>query len=713
MNVLHPTLLAAGLAAVALPIVIHLLLRRRYRPIAWAAMRFVQTAQRQQRRRRRIEQLLLLIARCLLVALVAIAVAHPYLGASGTRGETTLVLVIDDAIASGAINDGGESEFEAIRAAAIAEVERLSASSGDRVAVVAAGSPPRALIATPSSDLGAARTLVEAMEPIDSAPDFEAALSMSREAVTDIEGGVRIALLSGWRSGSLQRTGERPDAADRPRPGVRSELEITALPPLESERANLRLRSVSVPRGTILLDDTPAARQVVATIDRTGPVDDEAVGRLIPSVGEGAESRGTAVPFRIPPGERETVVSFELPSRPSAAGDAPLVLTATLDAPRGSDAIASDSVRRVALRVSTRVEVGVVRARGVSSDESAIPPAAWIRAALRPDDRAPVRLRELAPGGVDASSLLGLDLVAIARPDLITGPGWESLAAFCRTGGSVILFAPGLAGVNAWSEDAGARIESLRGIASEAVDLGNAEALEGGSGADILPMLAAELGSLGGSVRVNRVLGIDAEASRVVLRTSGGIPVVTMPSEGLWFVGVPASTAWSDLPARPLFVPLMQEIARRSPSRSAVLTATAGRSLGDSVTGGTLRDETTGDQQEIRTLAPPIAGVRTVLDAEGRGIGLAAINADTEGADTVPTDRERVSAALSPLLESSFGETGVRWIGDEAEGRNDAAIASSRLGSLAFAAAAAFALLESLIAAVASRRSAGRVGGAA
>ena len=47
MNVLHPTLLAAGLAAVALPIVIHLLLRRRYRPIAWAAMRFVQTAQRQ------------------------------------------------------------------------------------------------------------------------------------------------------------------------------------------------------------------------------------------------------------------------------------------------------------------------------------------------------------------------------------------------------------------------------------------------------------------------------------------------------------------------------------------------------------------------------------------------------------------------------------------------------------------------------------------
>ena len=126
------------LAAVALPIVIHLLLRRRYRPIAWAAMRFVQTAQRQQRRRRRIEQLLLLIARCLLVALVAIAVAHPYLGASGTRGETTLVLVIDDAIASGAINDGGESEFEAIRAAAIAEVERLSASSSKRPQSVSA-----------------------------------------------------------------------------------------------------------------------------------------------------------------------------------------------------------------------------------------------------------------------------------------------------------------------------------------------------------------------------------------------------------------------------------------------------------------------------------------------------------------------------------------------------------------------------------------------
>ena len=59
-------LAAAGTiaAAASVPIIIHLLNRRRYRIVDWAAMRFLLAAQRQNVRRLRLEQWLLLAVRC-------------------------------------------------------------------------------------------------------------------------------------------------------------------------------------------------------------------------------------------------------------------------------------------------------------------------------------------------------------------------------------------------------------------------------------------------------------------------------------------------------------------------------------------------------------------------------------------------------------------------------------------------------------------------
>jgi hypothetical protein len=103
MNFLNPTLALVGIACVAIPIAIHLLMRRRRRPVMWAAMRFLLEAYRQQRRRLRLEQLLLLAARCLVIALVALALGRPFFGqaaAFGGRGAMTLYLLIDNGLAS-------------------------------------------------------------------------------------------------------------------------------------------------------------------------------------------------------------------------------------------------------------------------------------------------------------------------------------------------------------------------------------------------------------------------------------------------------------------------------------------------------------------------------------------------------------------------------------------------------------------------------------
>src|SRR5689334_7724547 len=92
--------LVAGLAAAALPLLIHLLNRQRHKPVRWAAMRFVLAAYRKTRRRVELENLLLLLLRMGAVALLALALARPFTGrdsplASLTDTRRVVVLVID------------------------------------------------------------------------------------------------------------------------------------------------------------------------------------------------------------------------------------------------------------------------------------------------------------------------------------------------------------------------------------------------------------------------------------------------------------------------------------------------------------------------------------------------------------------------------------------------------------------------------------------
>src|SRR3954463_15411230 len=87
-----------GLGAASIPIILHLLNRRRFRETRWAAMRFLLAAIRKNQRRIRIEQWLLLAVRPLLVVLVALAMARPFLESlavplfAGQRTHRVLVL---------------------------------------------------------------------------------------------------------------------------------------------------------------------------------------------------------------------------------------------------------------------------------------------------------------------------------------------------------------------------------------------------------------------------------------------------------------------------------------------------------------------------------------------------------------------------------------------------------------------------------------------
>ena len=98
MAFVHPWLLA-GSAFVAIPIVLHLAMRRKPRHFEFPALRFVQGRHDVNRRRLRLRHLILLALRALAIALLAAALARPSVKLSGALGSqeapVAAVLVFD------------------------------------------------------------------------------------------------------------------------------------------------------------------------------------------------------------------------------------------------------------------------------------------------------------------------------------------------------------------------------------------------------------------------------------------------------------------------------------------------------------------------------------------------------------------------------------------------------------------------------------------
>jgi hypothetical protein len=183
---LAPAFAIAGLALASIPILIHLLNRRRYKVVDWAAMDFLLRAMRKNRRRVRFEQWLLLATRCLVLALLGLALSRP-LGcdassAAAFGGRTGLhVFVIDNGFSMAYHppgRAGGRSHLEQAKVLADAVIDRLS-SGGESVAVITAGRP--AVGGRPTYDLQQARGIVDRIPQTYAASDMTAALRQAAD----------------------------------------------------------------------------------------------------------------------------------------------------------------------------------------------------------------------------------------------------------------------------------------------------------------------------------------------------------------------------------------------------------------------------------------------------------------------------------------------------------------------------------------------------
>ena len=201
-HLINPWMLI-GLAGIALPVLAHLLSRKKYDVVQWGAMQFLELGRRT-RRRIRLEQLLLLLLRMGLIALLAIALSRPWAqGGFLTQFASTqsrdVVFVVD-----GSYSMGWEGKAVTPHAAAVQWIHRFleDLRPGDTVALIDARDVVRPVIETPTHDFGLLREKLNGFPEPSGASNLAEAISraagilsrtsnLSREIVVLTDGQAR------------------------------------------------------------------------------------------------------------------------------------------------------------------------------------------------------------------------------------------------------------------------------------------------------------------------------------------------------------------------------------------------------------------------------------------------------------------------------------------------------------------------------------------
>jgi hypothetical protein len=423
-------LMLVGVAALAVPLAIHLIGRQRARVVKFAALDFLLATKRRTARRFRLRERLLLGVRAIACAAVAIALAKPYTscarkGPQVTRGPQAAVLVIDDSFAAGYLVEGRPWIKSATD-----EARRILTQLGPEaeIAIVRASEGadhPSEL----TRDHLRLRDQLLALEPSGRPADTTRALARAAQLLAASSHARKTVFLLSL----LARSGFRPDDPPWGKDGpalVTSELRPAALP-------NFAITSLRV-------DPEPgAATRGVAFDAEVGNFSDAAAKvELSLTIADRVVARGS---LALAAGERKTKRFLAALPAGVRATDAVVALA--------GDGLAIDDRRWVRASLRDRVRVLIVDGdpRTVRHDDEVF----YLEAALRPGDREDsgtsvrvITTEELAGieprahGTATAIDLDEFDVVILANVAALPAARVNVLADWMRAGGG-ILVSPG------------------------------------------------------------------------------------------------------------------------------------------------------------------------------------------------------------------------------------------------------------------------------
>lgn len=192
-------LMLLGLAGVAIPIIIHLLNRRRFDIIDWGAMRFLQVSEIT-RRKIFIEELLLMLLRMGLIALLVVAMAAPWAAGTvfeklGLADNRDVVLIFDGSAPMSYTDDTDKSLQQKAVEWSKELLDRLA--PGDNIAVLQAREQAVPIVGELISDQRQIRKALEQLPAPSGTCDWPQALETAQQVLKNSRRSRREIILLG------------------------------------------------------------------------------------------------------------------------------------------------------------------------------------------------------------------------------------------------------------------------------------------------------------------------------------------------------------------------------------------------------------------------------------------------------------------------------------------------------------------------------------
>jgi len=437
IDLLNP-ILFGGLFAVAAPVIIHLLHRRKLKRVDWGAMRFLLEMLAKRRRRLFVDELLLMLIRVLVIACIAFAMLRPavhrrYGGSNGAalsrQGRTAAVLLVDDSVSSMA--GRAQPAFDAMKRLGLAYLESLA--PGDEASLLLMsqlGAPP----SDPVFDIEGLKANLLSLKPSYVATDIPALMEAGLDQLKrHINPGAELVLLTdgrkdGWHEEDKVRWDglrERLRGPTNATPGTRLRPQVIALTPASvGFEENLAITAVGMDR-TLVSAGRPGGIRV--TVRNFGIQSSRDVTVQMMVNGEVTGTKPLAIPAG---GQQEAIFNYTFPEPGSYAVEASLL--------NHQDLLPADDRRVVSIQVEASLPVLLVDDTPSPGLENKL---GFLQDALDPEtgQHGPFHVTRISLVQLTASILQDYRVVVLGDARVLEPSMVDALERFVVGGGGILV----------------------------------------------------------------------------------------------------------------------------------------------------------------------------------------------------------------------------------------------------------------------------------
>ena len=546
MTFLNPLVLF-GLAASAIPLLLHLLNLRKLQTIEFSTLAFLRELQLSKIRRLKLRQILLLIIRTLLIVAVVMAFARPALrgtlGAGfGSQANSTIVLILDDSYSMSARDEHGE-RFSRARETAVHLTELFH--DGDEIYFLRLSDLPRATVNPAAHDPEFIRSAIRQSVVSPVRRTIAEAVRLAAELMKNSHNANREVYIVS----DLQAT-QLPWPNPVPPPG--------SVLPDRSRYFLVRIGSSPVPNGAV-----DSAALLSAMIERGSPI---RVSALIRNFNP-APLRNSPVSLFI---DETRIVQHNCSADPWGSSEIEMdpvpkragILRGYIESEQ--DALEFDNRRYFTVNVPENVRVGLI----TSTDGDAKFLVMALSASQSDSGRAFWSYQQVPLAKAAFLDLRSVDVLVLQNLDDLPPSDSRRIAQFVRDGGGLLLY-PSSASPDGPIRTTLTSELNLPPLTVEQVS-GGAEGTKFRS-VDLDHPIFSGMFENGTSPRdrnrelespviSRQIVHEPGKTGQTIISTTGGHPFLTeyrLQNGKILLYAVPPVLAWSDFPVKGLFAPLL------------------------------------------------------------------------------------------------------------------------------------------------------------